>query len=73
MEYNFKKRPVEEIGSLDTPYDYLSVMHYGKTAFGNGSLTIQTKDLAYQDKIGLTNGFSDIDKVQINKMYCGML
>lgn len=72
MEQNFNKRSAEEIDSLNTPYDYFYVMHYEKTAFGNGSLTMKTKDPAYQDKIKLTNGFSNTHKVQINKMYCGM-
>ena len=46
-------------------------MHYGKTAFGGGRLTIRTKDPSMQNVIGNRQGFSEIDKKQINLMYCG--
>lgn len=73
MAYNFNKHSTGRIDSLGTPYDYLSMMHYGKTAFGGGRMTIRTKVPAFQDKIGNRAGFSEIDKVQINKMYCSKL
>ena len=44
MDYNFNKYPRSTIDSLNTPYDYGSVMHYGPTAFGiNGRVTIAPK------------------------------
>ena len=46
-------------------------MHYGRTAFGSGRLTIRTKDPKFQNVIGNRGGFSEIDKKQINLMYCG--
>lgn len=46
-------------------------MHYGKTAFGSGRLTIKTKDPSMQNVIGNRRGFSEIDIKQINLMYCG--
>ena len=67
MEYNFYKH---NTNNLDTPYDYSSVMHYGKTAFsiqsGKDSITpIPNANV----QIGQREGMSDIDILRINKMY----
>jgi len=70
-EFNFKIADSGRIDSLGTNYDYLSIMHYSKNAFGYGrATTIITKDPAFQNKIGQRGGFSDIDIKQINLMYC---
>jgi len=69
IAYNFKKQTTERVTSHGTPYDYRSVMHYGKTAFGSGKVTMQAIDTYFTDLIGVGSGFSDIDVVQINKMY----
>lgn len=71
MQYNFNKQRASNINSLGTGYDYKSMMHYGRTAFGRGRLTIRTKDPNMQNVIGNRQGFSEIDKKQINLMYCG--
>lgn len=69
MQFNFKKTGGVNHG---TAYDYRSMMHYGRTAFGSGRITIRTKDPAMQNVIGQRGGMSEIDKVQINRMYkCG--
>lgn len=70
VRFNFDKRKTSEIDSLGTHYDYLSIMHYNRKAFGGGSLTIVTKDPTFQKQIGQREGLSDIDIIQINKMYC---
>lgn len=68
--HNFDKHPSGEIDSLGTKFDYRSVMHYGKTAFGDqGKLTLETKDPYYANLIGAASGFSAIDIVQFNKLY----
>jgi len=66
---NFRKA----VGSVvHTAYDYDSIMHYPSKAFStNGRMTIKTKNTAYQSRIGQRNGFSTIDKQQLNAMYCG--
>ena len=51
-------------------YDYRSIMHYDKTAFGiNSRLTMEAKDKYYEDLIGTGNTFSPEDIIQINKLY----
>lgn len=71
MQYNFNKQRASNIDSKGTGYDYKSIMHYGKTAFGGGRLTIRTKDPNMQNVIGNRRGFSETDIKQINLMYCG--
>jgi len=69
-KYNFRKIDPNELNSFNTPYDLLSMMHYGQKAFGRRKITIRTKDPYYQNKIGQQDGFSKIDIQQINFMYC---
>jgi len=69
MKFNFRKASRSDVDSLGTPYDYRSVMHYDEVAFGDGSLTIETKDPYYQKIIGTSNGFSRMDIKQLNLMY----
>ncbi|ESO98798.1 hypothetical protein LOTGIDRAFT_113898, partial [Lottia gigantea] len=67
----FKKfsRNVVDIGSV--PYDYLSIMHYGKSFFSADgfSTTIRTNNPNYQDLIGRTEQLSFIDVKAVNLMY----
>ncbi|KAM9339607.1 low choriolytic enzyme-like [Symphorus nematophorus] len=64
--YNFRK---QDTNNLNTPYDYSSVMHYGKTAFGTfGSETI-TPIPDSSVPIGQRDGLSDIDILRINRLY----
>ncbi|XP_036417937.1 high choriolytic enzyme 1-like [Colossoma macropomum] len=66
MQYNFNK---ENTNNLNTPYDYSSVMHYGKTAFSiNGRDTITPiPDAAVQ--IGQRVDLSAINILRINTLY----
>ncbi|XP_036420220.1 high choriolytic enzyme 1-like [Colossoma macropomum] len=66
MQYNFNK---ENTNNLNTPYDYSSVMHYGKTAFSiNGWDTITPiPDASVQ--IGQRVDLSAIDILRINTLY----
>lgn len=68
LEQNFRKYSVEEITTLNEPYDYGSVLHYGSTAFTNGNgPTIEP--LEGGTEIGQRVGFSQIDLAKINKLY----
>ena len=52
-------------------YDFDSVMHYRAKAFSvNGENTIVPKDSSIDiSRLGQRDGFSQIDKTQINKAY----
>ncbi|XP_013873453.1 high choriolytic enzyme 1 [Austrofundulus limnaeus] len=65
--YNFEKH---DTNNLDTPYDYSSIMHYGKDAFsvapGKDSITpIPNANV----QIGQRNGLSSLDIKRIKKLY----
>ncbi|XP_030622235.1 high choriolytic enzyme 1-like isoform X2 [Chanos chanos] len=67
MTYNFSKR---NTNTLNTPYDYSSIMHYGRTAFAiqYGVETITPiPDASVQ--IGQGQDLSDIDIQRINLLY----
>ncbi|XP_063734557.1 meprin A subunit beta-like isoform X8 [Eleginops maclovinus] len=69
-EHNFDKESNETTTTQGVPYDYWSVMHYGKDAFtnGNGS-TIITKDPKFQDVIGQRLEVSPKDVLELNLLY----
>jgi len=70
-KHNFNKMRASNWNKHDTNYDYDSIMHYGARYFSkNRGLTIQTKNSADQNRIGKRSGFSETDKIQINRMYC---
>ncbi|XP_056872375.1 low choriolytic enzyme-like [Takifugu flavidus] len=64
--YNFNKK---DTINLDTPYDYSSIMHYGRDAFGmNRKETL----IPYPDssvEIGQRDGMSEIDVLRVNRLY----
>ena len=68
MVFNFDKQ--YSINSRGYAYDYRSMMHYGRTAFGGGDTTILTTDPNFQYIIGTGTGFSNGDIQQINNLYC---
>lgn len=69
-ERNFDFYDDQVIDSMNVPYDYSSVMHYGKTAFGNGSEpTIVTRVPDFMDVIGQRMDFSDSDVLKLNQLY----
>ncbi|XP_020915721.1 low choriolytic enzyme [Exaiptasia diaphana] len=70
VRFNFNKMTVSQIDSLGTPYDYASVMHYDRTAFGSGRETIRPKKAGVT--LGNRRGPTGIDIRQMNLLYkCG--
>ncbi|XP_026202023.1 meprin A subunit beta-like isoform X2 [Anabas testudineus] len=67
---NFKKHDDAVSTALGVPYDYGSVMHYGKMDFSIGSEpTIVTKIPQFMDVIGQRMGFSASDLTKLNRLY----
>jgi len=70
MEFNFDKYGTNEANNYGIPYDYMSVMHYGETAFSaNGQLTIIAKDKYYQKRMGTAPTLSFPDLKLANHIY----
>uniref|UniRef100_A0A8C4QLU7 Metalloendopeptidase n=1 Tax=Eptatretus burgeri TaxID=7764 RepID=A0A8C4QLU7_EPTBU len=69
-KYNFKKRTVET-DTFNTPYDYLSVMHYPPSFFSNdkNKPTISTNIPHFHTLIGQASDMSDNDMVKLNHLY----
>ena len=69
MKYNFKKYTHSTIDSRGSPYDYGSIMHYGKRAFARypWQTTIEPKDP--NASIGQRSELSEQDALQIRKLY----
>ncbi|XP_057678533.1 low choriolytic enzyme-like isoform X2 [Corythoichthys intestinalis] len=59
----------QDTNNLNTPYDYSSLMHSGRTAFGiNGAVTI-TPIPDSSVEIGQRRHLSDLDIIRINRLY----
>nr|BAG06176.1 hatching enzyme [Setarches guentheri] len=64
--YNFQKK---DTNNLNTPYDYSSVMHYGRTAFGKRQLETIIPIPDSSVPIGQREELSKMDIVRINRLY----
>ncbi|KAK7147455.1 hypothetical protein R3I94_010089 [Phoxinus phoxinus] len=70
QEQNFNKYSEDVTTTQGTPYDYYSVMHYGKNDFTNGNgPTIITKLPEFQNVIGQRLDISEYDSIELNKLY----
>ncbi|KAK5971277.1 hypothetical protein GCK32_022407, partial [Trichostrongylus colubriformis] len=66
----FAKVSPEESTTYGIPYDYQSVMHYGKKSFAyQGTMSMMTYDPAYQDVIGQRRDAAPSDFLKICAMY----
>ena len=65
----FEKYSHGEIDKMNTEYNYNSIMHYSKNAFGKrGRITIEPIDPS--KTVGNTDGrFSPLDIVELNALY----
>ncbi|XP_019750587.1 low choriolytic enzyme-like [Hippocampus comes] len=63
---NFEKQDTD---NLDTPYDYNSIMHYGRTAFGIQEAVTMTPIPDGSVEIGQREGLSESDVLRINRLY----
>lgn len=69
-EINFEKATSDVSTTHGVPYDYMSVMHYGKDAFTDGTgQTIMTIDPKFQDVIGQRLEMSSSDVQELNLLY----
>ncbi|KAM3873291.1 meprin A subunit beta-like [Diretmus argenteus] len=69
-EHNFANHSSNYTSTLDTLYDYTSVMHYGKDAFSNGNgSTIITHLPEFQDVIGQLLEMSSNDVLKLSILY----
>ncbi|XP_077469178.1 high choriolytic enzyme 2-like [Stigmatopora argus] len=66
MAHNFY---MQDTDNIKTPYDYSSVMHYGKTAFSNNGRDTITPIPNARVPIGQRNGLSKWDIRRINMLY----
>lgn len=64
--YNFDR---SNTNNLNTPYDYSSVMHYGKTAFSINGMDTITPIPNPNVSIGQRQGLSTTDILRINRLY----
>ncbi|XP_034555196.1 low choriolytic enzyme-like [Notolabrus celidotus] len=63
---NFQKK---DTNNLNTPYDYSSLMHYGRTAFGSFGKETITPIPDASVPIGQRQSLSEIDILRINRLY----
>ncbi|KAM6915003.1 low choriolytic enzyme-like [Xenentodon cancila] len=69
-EYYIKNFEKMDTNNLDTPYDYSSIMHYGRTAFGKfGKLETIIPIPDSTVPIGESKSLSNIDILRINRLY----
>ncbi|XP_035264088.1 high choriolytic enzyme 1-like [Anguilla anguilla] len=64
--YNFQ---TQDTNNLNTPYDYTSIMHYGRTAFSTNGMDTITPVPNPNKSIGQRRSMSMGDILRINKLY----
>lgn len=68
-EHNFNKYSRSDIDQLKIPYDFDSVMHYGRKSFTKNGLDTIRSILNPSRDLGQRNGLTDFDIHEINALY----
>lgn len=66
----FDPMPKDQVNTLGLPYDYSSVMHYPKWAFGIDSSVDVIKAIRGNPLMGNSKDFTSTDLKKLNKLYC---
>ncbi|XP_060067846.1 lateral signaling target protein 2 homolog [Ylistrum balloti] len=71
VRFNFQQIDPDQTTNYSIPYDYLSIMHYGETAFSynRSAVTMRAKDPSFQKKMGKASRISFRDVMSVNAMY----
>ncbi|XP_077408728.1 low choriolytic enzyme-like [Vanacampus margaritifer] len=69
QEYQKNNFDKQDTNNLNIPYDYNSILHYGKTAFGVHQAITMTPIPDGSVEIGQREGLSERDVLRINRLY----
>ncbi|XP_022085336.1 protein SpAN-like isoform X2 [Acanthaster planci] len=69
--HNFEKHTSDDFITFGIPYDYESIMHYGRSFFAKDKSqpTLTLIDTKYNDKVGKQKQLSPSDVLYVNKLY----
>lgn len=69
---NFKKYSVSEINTVQTRYDYNSIMHYKQNAFAKfGRHSMRPRQGRGNPTLGQQDRLSGLDIQAVKRYYCG--
>ena len=69
VRLNFEKFNESMVSDYGVPYDYKSIMHYGKTFFSIDGRSTTLMPLDEEVAIGQREGLSDLDILQAKRLY----
>ncbi|XP_046443276.1 hatching enzyme 1.2-like isoform X1 [Daphnia pulex] len=73
-QFNFNKTTASEVTTLGLPYDYDSVMHYGKNAFAIDTTRPTIIPIPNENRnLGSDVKFTWLDLLKLNTLYCSQI